>query len=86
MAASSETRQEQMAYFLNRNRECGLSWAGLIWELIKLSEKLEMAGSLLKDSASAWAKRRNKMNFFQDITFNPNLTWERPVVLVLWLL
>lgn len=64
-----------------------LSWAGLIWELIKMSKKnLKMAGSLLKDSASAWANRRDKTNLFQDIIFNPNPTSEWSMVLVLWLL
>lgn len=63
-----------------------LSWVGLIWELIKMSKELEMVGSPLKGGASAWANRRDKINLFQDIIFNPNLISEWPMVLVLWLL
>lgn len=60
-----------------------LSWAGLIWELIKMSKELEMEGSLLKEGASAWANRRDEMNLFQDIILNPNLTSAWPMVLIL---
>lgn len=45
-----------------------------------------MAGSLLKDSASAWANGRDEINIFRDIIFNPNPTSAWSMVLVLWLL